>query len=134
MRFRMPRSPRMLGILWAMNALRLAKGARRRKRLIEPRCRMTVSVNLGDALLELVSDVRSTCRVGRLGAKSGHSPAQNTLAVDLDDSESSERNFLAYNLFAVRLSRRSLEPNASHVSCGTFGRLQHGTKLSDLRL
>ena len=28
MRFRMPRSPRMLGILWAMNALRLAKGAK----------------------------------------------------------------------------------------------------------
>jgi hypothetical protein len=62
---------------------------------------MTVSVNLGEALLELVSDVRSTCRVGRLGAQSGHSPAQNTIAVDLDGSESGERNFLASNLFGV---------------------------------
>ena len=94
---------------------------------------MTVSVNLGDALLALVSDLK--VHMPSWTARwEEWTPAQNTLAVDLDDSESSERNFLASNLFAVRLSRRSLEPNASHVSCGTFGRLQHGTTLSDLRL
>ena len=66
-------------------------------------------------------------------------PAHNTIAVDLDGLESGERNFLASNLFGVRLSRRSLEPKASHVSCGTFGRfvrgkIYYGTTLPDFRL